>query len=327
MIVNDLFDNLTSEKPVSMKWIYTELDNELLDVSYEMSHAKNIYDFREGAAKVHAPGLNLMYGDARGNIAWFGAAKLYTLEEGIQSKFIRDPKKESAEPASFVDFSMNPQAINPRWGYVYSANNQPEAVEENYYPGYYLPEDRAKRIVQWMNSKEKFSLEDMEDMSNDITSSVSPDLVSILYDNISKVNLSDLEKESLELLRDWDGSYQKDLVAPTIYFKLIYQFLHHTFADEMGEELFDQFLKTHLYKRQIAKQLKWNRSPWFDDIRTKEVKELKDEIITRAFHQSISELKEQFGGNIDDWQWKKAVKVTHKHAFDKSQLLDNFLRN
>ena len=36
---------------------------------------------------------------------------------------------------------------------------------------------------------------------------------------------------------------------------------------------FEQFLQTHLYKRQIAKQLKLNRSVWWDDIKTNDVKE------------------------------------------------------
>ena len=59
----------------------------------------------------------------------------------------------------------------------------------------------------------------------------------------------------------------------------------------MGEERFEQFLQTHLYKRQIAKQLRMNKSVWWDDIKTKEVKELKDEIITRSFHEAIEALR------------------------------------
>ena len=92
----------------------------------------------------------------------------------------------------------------------------------------------------------------------------------------------------------------------------------------MGKEKFDQFMETHLSKRQIAKQLKMNRSIWWDDIRTKEVKELKDEIITKSFHETIKELKEQFGSDIDDWIWSNALSVTHKHTFDKNAVLRNF---
>jgi penicillin amidase len=192
------------------------------------------------------------------------------------------------------------------------------------YPGYYLPEDRAKRIVELLEDNDEFTVADTELMINDVTSSVSPNLLVILLNNISIVNLSDMEKEALGALKNWNGAFKSDQVGPTIYFKLIYLFLKNTFEDEMGKEKFHQFMETHLSKRQIAKQLKMNRSIWWDDIRTKEVKELKDEIITKSFHEAIKELKEQFGADIDDWRWSNALSVTHKHAFDKNTFLRNF---
>jgi len=184
-----------------------------------------------------------------------------------------------------------------------------------------LPEDRAKRIVTLIESNDAFTGAQVEEMINDVQSSVSPALVKIILDNISKVNLSDTEIKAMSILKSWNGAYKKDLVAPTIYYKFIYLLLENTFADEMGEERFEQFLQTHLYKRQIAKQLKLNRSVWWDDIKTKEVKELKDEIITRSFHMAIEELEKQHGDDVDDWVWSASVKVVHKHAFDKSALL------
>ena len=53
-----------------------------------------------------------MYGDAKGNIAWFGAASLYEKEEGVQTKFILDGSNEKDSQVNYLDFSMNPQAIN-----------------------------------------------------------------------------------------------------------------------------------------------------------------------------------------------------------------------
>jgi len=192
------------------------------------------------------------------------------------------------------------------------------------YPGYYLPEDRAKRIVDLIESNDAFTGIQVEEMINDVQSSVNPGLIKIILDNISKVNLTEREKEAIEILKLWNGDYKKDLAAPTIYFKFIYLFLENTFSDEMGEERFEQFLQTHLYKRQIAKQLRMNKSVWWDDIKTKEVKELKDEIITRSFHEAINDLEEQFGNDIDDWLWSSASKALHRHAFDQSATLKGF---
>lgn len=323
-IINKGFESMESDTPVSMDWIYVSEPSDLLEITYQMSHASSIYEFRDAVSQTTAPGLNLMYGDAKGNIAWFGVGQLYERGEDVNTKFILNGNGKVDISKKLLDFEQNPQAINPSWHYVYSANNQPEEVNGKLYPGYYLPEDRAKRIVDLINEKEAFSSEDVEEMINDVGSSINPKLVKIIVDNISKVNLSETEKEAMALLTAWDGSYSKEDQAPTIYFKFVYLFLKNTFADEMGEERFQQFLQTHLYKRQIAKQLKWNRSIWWDDIRTKEVKELKDEIITRSFHQAIRELTDQFGNDPDEWIWSKALSVEHKHAFDKSGLLRPF---
>jgi len=323
-LMNGLLDGTSEERKISMDWIYTKEPSDLLNITYHMSHSNSLFEFRDAVSKGIAPGLNLMYGDAKGNIAWFGVAQLYERGEGIHSKFILDGSSQIDDKHNYLDFEQNPQAINPSWHYVYSANNQPEEVNGKLYPGYYLPEDRAKRIVGLIESNDAFTSADVETMINDVESSVVPGLVNIILDNISKVNLSETEKQAVELLSNWQGDFKQDLVAPTIYFSFMYHFLDNTFGDEMGEERFEQFLQTHLYKRQIAKQLKLNKSIWWDDIKTKDVKELKDEIITRSFHKTIRVLEEEFGDDIDDWQWSESLSVVHKHAFDKSGTLRNF---
>lgn len=323
-LMNGILEGMDEERKISMDWIYVKRPSDLLNVTYEMSHATSLVEFRDAVSKVTAPGLNLMYGDAKGNIAWFGVGQLYEREEGVHTKFVLDGANLIDDKRTYLDFEQNPQAINPSWHYVYSANNQPEEVNEKLYPGYYLPEDRAKRIVELIESNDAFTGSQVEDMINDVKSSVSPSLVKIILDNISKVNLSETEKKAMEILKSWNGDFKKEMVAPTIYYKFIYLLLENTFGDEMGEERFEQFLQTHLYKRQIAKQLKLNRSVWWDDIKTKEVKELKDEIITRSFHEAINQLEDQYGDDVDDWIWSSSLSVVHKHAFDKSALLKGY---
>lgn len=323
-IMNDFLDIIRQEDPVAMDWIYTRFENEMLNVAYEISHAESLTDFRNGVSKIHAPGLNIMYGDAEGNIAWFGAAQLYSRAEGVNSKFILDGADPTQDHLMLLDFEQNPQAINPRWDYVYSANNQPEEVDGRLYPGYYLPEDRAKKIVQLLEAKDDFSQSDVEEMIYNIESSNSAYLAGLVIGNLSMVKMSDLEKEAIEILKNWDGSYTKEGFAPAIYFTLIYNILENTFEDEMGEEAFDQFIKAHLSKRQIAKQIGMLKSVWWDDITTQEVKENREEIFTRSFHEAIATLESRYGGNPENWTWQETAKVTHKHTFDKSGWLRSF---
>ncbi len=323
-IMNDFIDLIESDKNIAMDWVYTKFDNSMLDVSYEISHAKSLSQFKNGVSKIHAPGLNVMYGDANGNIAWFASAKLYTRKNNAHTKFILNGSNGEDDQLDYLDFSQNPQAINPPWDYVYSANNQPDSIAGVLYPGYYVPEDRAKRIVEILKPKKDFTREDMQTMINDVQSSVAQELVTYILNNLTKVNFSSNEKKALEILKNWNGEFKRNEIAPTIYIKFIYLYLENTFQDEMGEEGFQQFLNTHLYKRQIAKQIKRRKSIWWDDISTKDVKENRDEIFTKTMHQTIGSLEEQFGNDIQKWRWDKAISVTHKHVFDKVASLKSY---
>jgi penicillin amidase len=323
-VMNDFLDIIDTDKSIAMDWIYTKFDSEMLEISYEISHAGSLSEFIKGVAKIDAPGLNLMYGDAKDNIAWFAAAKLYTRKNGANPKFILDGSNGEDDQLNYLDFSQNPQAINPPWNYVYSANNQPDSIAGVLYPGYYIPEDRAKRIVEIIKPKNDFTKEDVEFMINDVQSSVVPDLISVILDNLTEVNFSSNEKEALEVLKNWKGDYKVSEIGPTIYTKLLYRIIKNTFGDEMGEEGFEQFLNTHLYLRQIAKQIKMRKSIWWDDITTRDIKENRDEIFTRSLHESITELEDQFGNDMEKWTWDKALSITHKHTLDKVGLLRNF---
>jgi acyl-homoserine lactone acylase PvdQ len=60
----------------------------ILDAVYTLSHAKKA-DFQKGLS-YFSPGLNVMYGDAKGNIAWWATGKLYKHNDGVDTHFILD---------------------------------------------------------------------------------------------------------------------------------------------------------------------------------------------------------------------------------------------
>ncbi|MEY4038188.1 MAG: hypothetical protein RIR67_498, partial [Bacteroidota bacterium] len=127
-------------------------------------------DFQKGVQLIAAPGLNVMYGDAKGNVAWWATGKLYKHNAGVNPNFILDGASGKDDIKEYLDFSKNPSAVNPSWNYVYSANNQPEAIDGFSYPGYYLPEDRAKRIAHLLDSKSNWDKKSASQMIFDNTS-------------------------------------------------------------------------------------------------------------------------------------------------------------
>ena len=322
-IMNGLLTTLTSKKPIAMSWIYTQQKNQILEAVHALSHSKNVNDFYNGVSLIASPGLNVMYGDAQNNIAWITSGKLYKLDKSVNGNFIMNGANGIDDKKEFLDFSKNPSAINPPWDYVYSSNNQPEAIDGYLYPGYYLPKDRAKRINGLLAPKNNWTSSDVQKMINDNTSSTASDLMANWTSVLNK-NASTNEQTAMQILQHWKGTNDLKDIAPTIFNKWIYFYLQDTFKDELGVDNFNSFLGTHIMKQTIAAQSQNENSPWWDDITTKNHKETRTEILNKSFKEAIASLEKQIGNNPNDWTWNKVHIVEHQHPLGKVAALRGF---
>ncbi|SDX77609.1 penicillin amidase [Lutibacter oricola] len=312
-IINNLIETVNQQEPISMFWVYTHFNSKLLTALNYISGAKKMADVKKGASLIHAPGLNIMYGDAKGNVAWWAAGKLYKQKPHVNRKFILNGVSGEDDVVKYLNFSENPMAENPTWNYVYSANNQPDSIANMLYPGYYLPEDRAKRIVELIEQKNNWSRKDFSTMINDVTSSVSPSIVKKIVLALKNEQLNNTEKEVLEILKKWDGSNTTEQIAPTIYHKWVYLYLKNTFEDELGEQLFTQIVNTHLFKRVIADHINKENSIWWDNVKTFDKKETKNNILVKSFKESVVALQNQLGKTFENWKWGNVHTVEHSH--------------
>ena len=316
-IMNGLIEHVIDERPIAMSWIYTQLPNEMLSVAHGISHANSLSKFKKSVAKIHAPGLNVMYGDAKDNIAWFSSATLYQLRDSVSSKTYLDGASGADEILEYLPFEENPQAINPNWKYVYSANSQPDSVRGKLYPGYYQPQDRAKRIVALLEEKNDFTKEDVTAMTYDVKSSTVSDISKTLLKNIDQNSLTTAEKRVFSILENWDGNYLKSSVGPTIYNRFLYIFLKATYADELGIG-FELFVNSQLQDQVVPSQIRRVNSVWWDNIRTKDILESRTDIIRASFKETTTFLQNQLGENIEKWTWDRVISVEYEHAMGKA---------
>jgi penicillin amidase len=316
-IMNDLIKHVIDERPIAMNWIYTQLPNEMLEVSYGISHANSMRDFKKSVAKIHAPGLNVMYGDAKDNIGWFSSAKLYQLRDSLSSKTYLNGASGNDEIIEYLPFEENPQAINPSWKYVYSANNQPDSVRGKLYPGYYQPQDRAKRIVKLLEQKDDFTKKDVSKMIYDVKSSTVSEISQNLLKSIEKSKRTASERKAFSILENWDGNYLKTSVGPTLYNRFLYEFLKATYKDELGDS-FELFINSQLQDQVFPLQVNREKSVWWDNISSKDKIETRSDIVNLAFKNAIVFLQNQLGENIDDWTWNRVLSIEHEHAIGKA---------
>jgi penicillin amidase len=318
-VLNEVLEALAGSAPVSMSWVYTQGENKVLEALYGISHSRDIRDFERAVEKIHAPGLNVMYGDAEGNIAWWGAARISLHPDSLSTKLFLDGATV-AEPRQ-LPFERNPRAINPPWGYVYSANNQADTLQYGNIPGYYLPENRARRIGELLEPRNDWDLEGAMEMITDVTSPVNPEIVRDLARELAGAELAADAQRMLDSLNVWDGTAALDSKEAVLFHRWVYQFLKGVFADELGAEGFESLLSTHLVKRIIAPMAGGGESVWWDDIRTPDRKEGKQDIVRRSFEKAVASIKSDFGGYEGDWGWKDVHTLEFNHPFGRVESL------
>ncbi len=323
-VMNAIAKQLGPGRPVSMSWIYTRLENKLLETLYGLSHADDLQGFQSALPGLHAPGLNVMYGDAEGNVAWWASAKLYTMPDSVNTKLILDGSSGREEVQEYLGFHENPKAINPPWNYVYSANNQPEPVGGKAYPGYYLPENRARRIVDILESKDDWDRKSVSAMILDDRSPVNPEIAIDLAKSLDVGKLTNKQIKLLDNLSRWKGNYPLKTSEPTFFHRWVYFFLKHTFGDKLGEIHFKEFLATHFHKRAIAPMAAREHSVWWDRKHTPDIVEGKQEIVQLAFQQAYESLEEQLGKDTGLWTWERVHQLEHEHPIGRVRLLRSF---
>ena len=300
------------EKEVSMWWLFTHFDNRLVHSLYQINHSKTLEEFKTALPHMHAPGLNVMYGDAQGNVAWFGTAKLYRMPEGTSTKFILDGASGEDDPIEFLDFQDNPQSINPPWNYVYSANNQPDSTCNMYVPGYFANSKyRAGRIVDMLEGKkEGWTKQDMANMAFDIELRTGVEQLTELLAELTIDKLTDEQVYFVEELMSWDGRFGLKSRAGVFFEKMREQLHYHLFADE-----FESVEEYHSYMVQLKLDKVFGNasSKWWDDVSTSGIMETKTDIINAAFSSTWEQLTKELGADVNQWTWDRVHFLEHDH--------------
>ena len=318
--------------PVSVWWAYTKVPNNTVQSSYAFSHAKTMEEARDAAFGIKAPGLNVMYGDADGNIAWWAVGKLVKRPRHVHSKLFLDGASGEDEYEGWFEPEENPQAENPPSGFVYSANNQPDTIYSKLdsglgtlYPGYYVPEERAVRITEYMKKDQKWDVEAMKNMTTDVTAPSYARMATYIMaviENERVLDNSSTHARALNMLKAWKGGHEIDEVAPTIYNKLVYNILYNAMADEIGAGALDALLTTHFMKRSIFGLINKESSVWWDDIDTDENKETRKANFIDAFDRTIRELENQLGPDVAEWKWGRVHTVEYIHPVGRQEPFD-----
>lgn len=313
-LMNGAFEKIKDIKdPIALWWVYHQFPSRHLEVFYNISHAGNATEAARAVRPLTSPGLNFMWGDTEGNIAWWAAGKLPKRPAHVNPQLILDGSTGLDDPLGWLDFEQNPQILNPERGVLYTANNQPDDMGTGLVPGYYVPSNRAHRIEELVfTDKKDWTEEEVRKVINDVKSATYPGFLKAVLPVIDTKQLDDDAKKALQTLGKWDGAHYLENTEPAIYYKFLYHAYKGAIKDELGDAGYGAF-EDHLgLARNAFRFFQNDASRWWDNIHTPE-KETRSTILTRAFVQAITDLKAQLGNDQTAWQWKKIHSLEHKH--------------
>lgn len=306
------------QQPISLKWGALEYETRFLHVARNFSHGHSMDDLRKSAAMVDILGLNVMYGDAQGNIAKWSSGKIPIRPDYVNSKIILDGASGQDEWLGYYDFSENPQIENPEIGYVASCNDAPSLVNGRFYTGYYPAQGRIGRVVKLLSEKEKWTLDGLKSIQLDDQSDVHLQMVQTILEAVPEKG----DKIILKVLKDWDGKYGLGDNAPVVFTKLSFEIMEEAMKDELGQKSFDVLRPNYLFKNNYQWVIKDPQSPWWDNVMTKDKKETRKDIFAKAIDRTERELKAQLGDDPKNWKWGKVHTVTHLHPIGRNKTMN-----
>ncbi|WP_085647007.1 MULTISPECIES: penicillin acylase family protein [unclassified Pseudomonas] len=321
-IVNDALGSAAGKTPIAMWWAFLETPNPILEGFYQLNRADTLAKARAAAAKVQAPGLNIVYANAKGDIAWWASALLPKRPAGVKPGFILDGSSNQADKDGYFPFSANPQEENPARGYIVSANFQPVSPTGMEIPGYYNLADRGQQLNRQLADKNvKWDNEANQKLQLGTTTGYGPRLLAPLLPVLREVAGNPAEQKLIEQLAIWQGDYPLDSVSATVFNQFLFNLADAAMRDELGNDFFETLLSTRVIDAALPRLAANADSPWWDNRGTPN-KKTRVDTVRSAWQASMAHLKSTLGDDASGWQWGKAHTLTHGHPLGQQKPLD-----
>jgi penicillin amidase len=321
-IINDALGANAGKTPIAMWWAFLETENPILEAFYQLNRADSLAKARAATAKIHSPGLNVIYANAGGDIGWWAAAKLPQRPAGVNPSFILDGASGEADKPGYLPFAANPQEENPPRGYIVSANYQPASPTGVSIPGYYNLADRGDRLNQRLAQPDvKWDTRNSQALQLDDGTGYGPRLLAPILTDLRAAATSDEERGLVEQLAAWDGSHPLQSVAATLFNQLTFELANQAMRDELGDAFFDSLLQTRVLDVALPRLTADAGSAWWDKRGTAAV-ESRADTIKAAWQASLAHLRQSFSTDSSQWAWGKGHTLTHEHPLGAQKPLN-----
>ncbi|MFN8922883.1 MAG: penicillin acylase family protein, partial [Sphingobacteriia bacterium] len=205
----------------AMRWAGHDAGNELLTF-YLLNRTHSYPGYLKALASYYCPAQNFVFADTSGTIAIWSYGRLPLKAKG-QGKQLLDGSDPAQDWQGWVPAADNPHIVNPKRGYVASANQNPVGDAYPYYLGWsFASWERASRIEGRLAAMQRATPEDFRrlqlDNTNVLAEKILPRLLVVLQQGLDpkKLQQPDLAHAYAQL-KAWNYRHEPGSLGATYF--------------------------------------------------------------------------------------------------------------
>ncbi|MDO5978765.1 penicillin acylase family protein [Flavivirga spongiicola] len=301
------FKSANEKKGYAMKWA-GHIGHNFTRLFYKLNNGENYDDYLNAISSHVAPAQNFAFASNDGDIAIWVQGQFPNKWKN-QGKFLMDGSNPKHDWQGFIPQEFNAHIKNPDRGFVSSANQHPVDASYPFYvfnDGYEIYRNRV--INDFLESKEKISIQDFKDLQNNNFNLKASELLPHMIEHLNTSQLTPEELEILNTIKSWNFYSETDQIAPSIW-DAWWTKLYPLVWDEFNV---DSVALETPFTYQTINMLKNNPNDSFMDIVETPEKETANDLFLITFKEAVKELtdwKAEYGNY--NWQGYKGTFVGH----------------
>lgn len=276
-----------------------------------VNRAQNWDEFNQALSYFDAGKQNWIYADVKGNIGYVMPGKVPIRAKGDGTLPVPGWNDEYRW-TGFIPFDKAPRVLNPKQGFIATANNLQIRAEDYLYL-ISMDHDRgqrAQRITDLLaNDQDKVTIEDMIATQTDNQTVQGLELISYLRG----ITFEDATVSAWrDMLVGWDGQMTMDSPQAALYAIFWRQLNQALFNDKLPEDLWPS--GGTVTEDTVHFLLEDPENKWWDNRSSVDILETRDNTLRRTFEMAVAEGQELLGERFDSWRWGDLHQIYYQHA-------------
>jgi penicillin amidase len=295
---------------LAMRWLCHDVpDVDEYNVFINAMRCKNYDDYLKATEGYIAPAQNFGFASVQGDVALRVNGR-FPAKYDQDGRFVENGNDSKNNWHAWIPRKENPQIINPKRGFISSAN---QVSADKSYPYYYtgrFERYRNRSVNDKLTSMSNISIDDMKKMQQDVYSHKAADFLGHIKSLNLKDNMNTEEKKLFDILTQWDYQYLADLEGPVL-FDLFYKKLSDNTWDEIDALRKEMNVGFPNDWRLLDLMISEPSNKYFDHKGTRNVEDAID-IILKSLKESFAEFdKNKKEGKAMNWGTYKPLHIYH----------------